>query len=202
MVYQIEGKNKDQLIQTALAELNANENECIIIVEETEGKLFKAKKYTVKIVLKTNIKNYIKEFLTELLKKSGFTVQLEVLEIDNIYNVNLISEDSKILIGKDGKNLKSIQLLLRQSVSTQFGNIVKVNLDISGYKAKKEDRLEREIKKIAREVLKSKIDAKLDPMNSYERRIVHSLISSYDNLCTESIGEEPNRYTVIHYVEK
>lgn len=202
MVYQIEGKNKDQLIQTALAELNANENECIISVEETEGKLFKAKKYTVKIVLKTNIKNYIKEFLTELLKKSGFTVQLEVLEIDNIYNVNLISEDSKILIGKDGKNLKSIQLLLRQSVSTQFGNIVKVNLDISGYKAKKEDRLEREIKKIAREVLKSKIDAKLDPMNSYERRIVHSLISSYDNLCTESIGEEPNRYTVIHYVEK
>lgn len=201
-IFELEGKNKEELIDQALAELNASNNEVIINFEETEAKLFKSKKYKVKIVLKTDIKNYLKDYLKELSTKTGIAMQTEVLESDNVYNINIIADESSILIGKDGKNLKALQLLIRQSVANEFGNIVKINLDISGYKAKKVSRLEREIKKIAQEVLKTKIDAKLDPMNSYERRVVHSLISNYENLSTESIGEEPNRYTVIHYIER
>ncbi|MBQ9181704.1 MAG: KH domain-containing protein [Bacilli bacterium] len=201
-IYEIEGKNKEELIEKALTDLNANKNEAIINIEETEAKLFKSKKYKIQVILKIDIKNYIKDYIKDFSKNSGIDMQLEVLENENIYSVNVLSDDSAILIGKDGKNLKSLQLLLRQSVLRKFNTNIKINLDIAGYKAKKTTRLEREIKKLAREVLKTKIDVKLDPMNSYERRIVHSLISTYDNLSTESVGEEPNRYTIIHYIEK
>ena len=201
-IYEIEGKNKEELIEKALTDLNANKNEAINNIEETEAKLFKSKKYKIQVILKIDIKNYIKDYIKDFSKNSGIDMQLEVLENENIYSVNVLSDDSAILIGKDGKNLKSLQLLLRQSVLRKFNTNIKINLDIAGYKAKKTTRLEREIKKLAREVLKTKIDVKLDPMNSYERRIVHSLISTYDNLSTESVGEEPNRYTIIHYIEK
>ena len=68
-------------------------------------------------------------------------------------------------------------------------------------KEEKEEHFEKEIKNIIKEVMSTHIDVKLDPMNSYNRRIVHNLVSSYDNLTTESIGEEPNRYTIIKYRE-
>ena len=73
------------------------------------------------------------------------------------------------------------------------GNLNKVN---------KEKRLEREIKKIAKEVITSKIEAKLDPMNSYDRRLVHTIIAEYEDLETESFGENPNRYVVIRHKEQ
>ena len=74
-------------------------------------------------------------------------------------------------------------------------------LDISNYKAKREKHLIYEVKNLCQDVLKTKMDVKLDPMNSYERRIVHSTVSSFKNLITESEGESPNRYVVIRYKE-
>ena len=70
-------------------------------------------------------------------------------------------------------------------------------VDVSIYKDKKVKRLEREVKRIMREVENTKIEAKLDPMNSYERRLVHTIVSENENLETESFGENPNRYVVI-----
>ena len=125
----------------------------------------------------------------------------EVNEKDGVISAIIITDDSAALIGKEGKTLNSIQTILRQSIRN-FGNFdIKVNLDISGYKLKREKNIEREVRKIAKEVLKTKIEAKLDPMNSYERRIVHTIISSYDGLATQSEGEAPNRYVVIKIKE-
>ena len=70
---------------------------------------------------------------------------------------------------------------------------------IKDYKVSKEKQLTKEIEKLAKEVIETKLDVKLDPTNSYDRRIVHNVISKYDNLVTESIGETPNRYVVIKY---
>ena len=120
-------------------------------------------------------------------------------EEDSIYKVFLESDNNAILIGKDGKTLKAIQLLLRQYLNIQTGCNIKINVDISDYKEKKLKLLENTIKKIAKEVIHSKVDAKLDPMNSYERRFVHNLINDYTMLETKSIGEEPNRHIVISY---
>ena len=92
--------------------------------------------------------------------------------------------------------------MLRKAISCLTGFNINVNLDVSNYKQKIEKRFENEIKKVINEVLKTKIETKLDPMNSYKRRIVHSIASNYYNIETMSVGEEPNRYTIIKYIEK
>ena len=94
----------------------------------------------------------------------------------------------------------SLQFLLRQSLNNQVGFDVKVNLDASNYRAKKVKNFEYQIKNIVREVQKTKTDTKLDPMNSYQRRIVHALLADFSNVTTESVGEEPNRCVVIKYI--
>ena len=146
--------------------------------------------------------NYLKEFIETISKYMNLDVNYEIKEDENYFNILLVSDNNALLIGKDGKNLNAFQVILRQAIKNIGNYNIKVSLDASNYRAKKINNLEREIKKIAREVLKTKIDAKLDPMNSYQRRIIHKLIGEYENLETESIGETPNRYIVIKYVEK
>lgn len=89
--------------------------------------------------------------------------------------------------------------MLRKSLKTQTGFGIKINLDIAGYRRHKEDILKKEIRRIVKDVQKTKIDAKLDPMNSYDRRIVHMIVQEYDGVVTQSEGDEPNRYVVIKY---
>ena len=78
---------------------------------------------------------------------------------------------------------------------------LRINVDASNYKGKKIKNFEYEIKKIAKSVLRTKVAVKLDPMNSYNRRIVHNVVSEFENLTSLSEGEEPNRYVVIDYKE-
>ncbi len=195
-----ESKNKEEALTKCLEELNVNSNEVYTYFEEASG-LFGKKKYTAYVVTKYDVKEYVKEFLNELASKMNTSFNIEVNEKDGVISAIIITDDSGVMIGKEGKTLNAIQTVLRQSLR-KYGNFdIKVNLDISGYKAKREKNIEREVKKIAREVLKTKIEAKLDPMNSYERRIVHTIIAEYDGLATQSEGEAPNRYVVIKIKE-
>ena len=166
-----------------------------------EGKLFKSGKCKIEAIKKEDVKQYIKEFLNKIGELMEIELHSEIRIDEDIINVSIISDNSPIMIGREGKNLDALQTLLRQSLINKTNMLIKVNLDASDYKLKKQKRLEREIKNIAREVLKTKIDAKLDPMNAFDRRIVHSVISTYDNLETESLGEVPNRYVTIKYKE-
>ncbi|MCI9233191.1 MAG: KH domain-containing protein [Bacilli bacterium] len=166
-----------------------------------EGKLFKSGKCKIEAIKKEDVKQYIKEFLSKIGELMQIELHSEIRMDEDVINVSIISDNSPILIGKEGKNLDALQTLLRQTIKNQTDMLIKINLDASDYKLKKQKRLEREIKNIAREVLKTRIDAKLDPMNAFDRRIVHSVISTYDNLETESLGEAPNRYVTIKYKE-
>ena len=200
-VVQNESKNKEEALTRCLEELNVNSNEVYYYIEEAEAGLFGKKKYIAYVVTRYDVKIYVKEFLNELAKKMNTSFNVEVNENDGIISAIIVTDDSSVMIGKEGKNLNAIQTILRQSLR-KYGNFdIKVNLDISGYKAKRQKNIEREVRKIAKEVLKTKIEAKLDPMNSYERRIVHTIISEYDNLATQSEGEAPNRYVVIKIKE-
>ncbi len=200
-VVQNESKNKEEALTRCLEELNVNSNEVYYYIEEGEVGLFGKKKYIAYVVTRYDVKIYVKEFLNELAKKMNTSFNVEVNENDGIISAIIVTDDSSVMIGKEGKNLNAIQTILRQSLR-KYGNFdIKVNLDISGYKAKRQKNIEREVRKIAKEVLKTKIEAKLDPMNSYERRIVHTIISEYDNLATQSEGEAPNRYVVIKIKE-
>ena len=128
-------------------------------------------------------------------------IKVEVRNKDNVLLVQMISSNNQILIGKDGKTLNSIQILLKQSLNNYIDNLI-INLDVSNYKEKRLKRIENLVKEIVKEVKESKIDVSLDPMNSYERRFIHNYVSEIDNLTTESIGEGIERHIVIKYVEK
>lgn len=196
-----EGKTKEEVLNKVKEELQLEEKDLYIDEEFHEAKLFKSSKCILTVITKNDIKEYLKNFIEEYSKLMNIKIQYELNETDGIYNLTLVSENNPILIGREGKTLESLQLLLRQSVQKQTGHSIKVNIDISGYKNKKMKNLEYEVKKIAREVQTSKIDASLDPMNSYERRRIHTLISEMKNLTTESVGEGKERHIIIKYVE-
>ena len=199
--YKYEGKNNEELLIDALTELKVTRDDVYFKQTTEEGKLFKAKKYIIEIIKKEDVINYIEKYINEFANKFGVKINSEVRESDGIINVMLVTENNALLIGKDGKNIDAIQILLRQAVCNQTNQNIKVLVDISGYKNKKNKNLEFEIKKICKEVLNTKVEVKLDPMNSYQRRIVHTVVSEFPNLKSESIGEAPNRYTVISYKE-
>ena len=194
-----ESKNKDEAINSCLEKLNVNLSEVFYYVKESESGLFKSKKYTAYVTTKYSVKDYIRNYLNELAQKMGTTFNIEVNENDGVISVLIVTDNNAVLIGKDGSTLNSIQTILRQSIRKYGDFEIKVNLDIAGYKSKKEKNIMYEEKKVAREVSKTKIDAKLDPMNSYERRLVHTAIANFKNIETESEGEEPNRCVVIKY---
>lgn len=198
---EFEGKTKEDAIQNCLNDLQLTETDIIILDCEEKNSLFKGKKAIIKVIKKNDVKSYIKNFFYELSKYMNISITSEIIENDNIYSVTLVSDNNAILIGKDGKNLEAIQVVLRSIIKKIGNNLLKINIDASNYKAKKISNLEKEIDKIAEEVISSKVSVKLDPMNSYERMIVHNHISKFENLETESIGEEPERYIVIKYKE-
>ena len=197
----LEGKNKEELLNSFLSENNLNLDDIYLKEEETEAKLFKSKKVILEIVKKTDIRNYLKDYIKILSSNMGIEINSEIREKEDHYEIMLISENNNILIGKDGKTLNAIQLLLHQSLNNQIGFNIHLTVDVSNYKDKKEKRLEREIKRIMKEVETTKIEVKLDPMNSYNRRLVHTIVSENKNLETESFGEHPERYVVIRYKE-
>lgn len=198
-VIKYEGKNKEEVLNKALSSISKNENEVFYEINEKEGKLFKNKKYEVSVLKKEEVIKYIREYVQKLSELLNIDIKSEINEKDGIISVVLVTSNNAVVIGKDGKNVNSLQIILRQAVKVQTGFNIKINVDVGNYKIKKMKKIEIEVRKIAKEVLETKIDAKLDPMNSFERRLVHTIVSEFDGLYTESEGEPPNRYVVIKY---
>lgn len=196
-----EGKNKEEILKKILKELNCNQNDLFLKSEFIEGKLFKSSKYIVSVVTKKEIIEYISEYIQNLSRCMKINIESEILESEDIFKVTLVSDQNAILIGKEGRTLNSIQLLLKQSIKNKMGLSLKINVDVANYKVKKLKNIEYQVKKIIKEVQSTKITAALDPMNSYERRFVHNLVSEYKNLTTESIGEGRDRRVTIKYKE-
>lgn len=195
-VYKFENDTEENCRLNCLDELDVYNNE--ILTKEYEEN----DKFQMEVVKKEDIKEYIREFLTKVTTEMGVRAKIEINEEEDVFSVKMFSDNNSILIGKDGRTLKSLQVLLRQAISNQIKFNVKVNLDASNYKVKRERFFEKDIKNIINDVMKSKDEVKLDPMNSYKRRMIHSIASEYYNIETESFGEEPERYVVIRYIEK
>lgn len=193
-----EGKNKEELTNKALNELNASIDEVYLSTkEEVSGGLFKSKKYILKVVLKQEVIEYIKSYLKEITEMMGLGAQFEVQKRDNHIKINIVSDNSPILIGKNGRTLNAMQDLLKQTLQTQVGVNINVIIDANEYREKKQKNIERLAIKLAKEVRKTKVDVKMDSMNSFERRLVHNALTNFKGVSTISEGEEPNRYVII-----
>ena len=127
----------------------------------------------------------------------GYQAEIEVQVKQNIPTYKIYSNNDSLLIGKNGKNLEALQIVLRQIVNSETGTNYHFFLDVSDYKEKNEYYLENLAKRLAKEVASTKIAVKMDSMNSYERRIVHNTLSNNSKVYTESVGDEPNRCVVI-----
>lgn len=201
--HKYEGKNSEEVLNKALNELNASTNEVYYnVVEESAGGLFKSKKYSVTVILKEDVIEYIKSYLKEVTELMGIGVEFETQKRENYIKVNMISDNSSILIGKNGRTMRSLQDLLRQSIQSKIGVRINVILDANDYKEKQQRNIERLAVKLAKDVVRTGIEVKMDRMNSFERRLVHNRLSEFKGVTTISEGEEPERYVIIKPVKK
>jgi len=192
------GKTKEEAIQNAKEDLQeVEENLFIKELGESKGGLFKSKKVEIEVIEKREVVKHIKDYLMQILKDMGFNVNIEVKNKEEVPKYVIFSDNDALLIGKNGKNLKALSMVVSGHLNTELGRNYKFMLDVNEYKEKREKSLERLAKRVAREVKTTKVEAKLDSMNSYERRIIHNALTNYKGVYTESEGEEPNRYVVV-----
>ena len=121
-------------------------------------------------------------------------------ENDNTYHVELVGDDLGYLIGRRGDTLDAIQHLANYTVNRDVEGHIRINVDAEQYRQKREDSLRRYARKKAHQVLKARRRTTLEPMNAYERHVIHAALQDMDNITTHSTGTEPNRRVVIEYV--
>ena len=160
--YLYEGKNEEELILKMLNELRVKEDEILYVKKEETVGLLKKKKVTIKAILKTDVLEYSKKFVTDLINAMGLDVKLETKRGENNILIKLYSDNNPILIGKNGRTLMSIQNILHQSIYAKTGIHVNILLDASNYKEKKQKNIEYMAKKLAKEVVQTGIEIKMD----------------------------------------
>ena len=192
--YYYEGKTKEQAEELALEELKVSKEDLIINSTEEKNNLLK-KSVKIEVLNMNEIVAFIKDTINEIIKKMHAEANLEVRRRENSISITIFSDNNALLIGKNGKNISALQLLIRQMVNSNLKEPLSIVIDVGNYKEKRARNIEYLAKKLAREAYKTKTEITMDSMNSYERRIVHSADDKY--VYTESIGEEPNRKVVI-----
>ena len=143
----------------------------------------------------------IEVFLKGLLENMGSTaVPHAWTEEENTYLVELTGEDLGYLIGRRGDTLDALQHLANYTINRGIEGHVRINVDAESYRQKREDSLRRYAQKKAQQVLKAHRRTTLEPMNAYERHVIHATLQDTDRITTYSVGTEPNRRVVIEYV--
>ena len=121
-------------------------------------------------------------------------------EEDDTYKVDLVGDDLGYLIGRRGDTLDAIQHLSNYAINRGIDGHVRINVDAEEYREKREDSLRRYARKKAQQVLKAHRRTTLEPMNAYERHVIHAALQDMENITTHSTGTEPNRRVVIEFV--
>ena len=217
-----EGKTTKEAIENGLKELNVSKDRVEVKVLENEDKrsffsiltprvvkveltLKEGKNENIKVKkeieltveeqekARENINNFLKDFIKQLPENTEYKVETskEYIKVD-INNKNL-----GYLIGYRGETLYALQNVLSSIASKGIENRIRVLLDIEGYKAKREKTLEDLAEKVAKTVIRTKKSIKLEPMQAYERKIIHSKLQNNPKIETTSVGEEPHRRIIV-----
>ena len=194
--HEFTGKTYEEAVNKAKIELQELEENLIITTKE-EKKTKKKKKVEIEVIEKREVKEYLKKIIKSLLKDMGFEIDLEITVNNDTPTYRLYSTNDALLIGKDGKNLKALTTVVNAILTKEINTNYRFLIDVSNYKEKNDRRIERLAKKLAREVKETKVEVKMDSMNSYQRRLVHNILNNNKYVYTESVGEEPNRCVVI-----
>ncbi|NLB20085.1 MAG: protein jag [Clostridium sp.] len=199
------GKNVDEALVNALKELEVTQDKITYEVLEEGSKgllgLIGTKPAVIKVELIKNerdIQAEAKNFLAEIFQKMDITAEIETKLEDHVLNMEISGPKMGLVIGYRGETLDSLQYLTSLVINRKReGEYIRVLLDTEGYRQKRIETLERLGEKTAYKVKKYGRTMKLEPMNPYERRIIHSKLQELEGVVTRSIGDEPFRRVVI-----
>lgn len=199
------GKSVEEALAAALAELNVTEDQLEVEVLEKESNgflgLFNNKPARIQVRKKeVNVVEVAEKFLKDVLGAMDITAEIEssFSEDGEELNINLVgNEEMGVLIGKRGATLDSLQYLVSLAVNKLSDKYVKIKLDTENYRERRKETLENLAHNIAIKVKKTRRSVSLEPMNPYERRIIHSCLQNDKYVETHSEGEEPNRKVII-----
>ena len=197
-------KTVDEALTNAMLEMSTTIDnlEYEVIEKESAGFLgMFGRPARVKVRLKQSLENIARNFLDKVFRAMDIKTDIDMIynEENEMLEINLVGEDMGVLIGKRGQTLDSMQYLVSLVINKNTENYIKVKLDTENYRARRKDTLENLAKNIAYKVKRSRRSVTLEPMNPYERRIIHSALQNDKFVETYSEGEEPYRKIVISY---
>jgi spoIIIJ-associated protein len=203
MGYSVEkaAKTVEAAVELALHELNLNEEDVEIEVLEEGNKgllgIIGSRDAKVKVTVKETKGDKAKDFLFDIFDRMSVEAEIEIEEDENNLFLTINGNDIGIVIGRRGETLDALQYLTSLVVNKQDESYKRVVLDIENYRQKREDTLIKLAKRLADKVKKYRKSITLEPMNPYERRIIHSTLQDNRYVRTYSLGDEPNRKVVI-----
>lgn len=204
---EFKGKTKDEALMQASVELGvpSTDLEYEVVSEETKGFLgIGSKPCIIKAKRKKTFIDEIREYLESLFKAMDIDteIQMEFDETENVLSINLEGPEMGILIGKRGQTLDALQYIISLAVNKKSESYIRVKLDTENYRARRKETLENLAKNIAFKVKRSKRSFALEPMNPYERRIIHATLQNDKYVSTRSEGEEPYRKVIVYLKKK
>ncbi len=199
---EVSAKTVNDAITEACQKLSVTSDklEYEVVEEGTSGFLgIGSKPAVIKAKVKSSVLDIAKTFLNEVFEAMGLTVVITIKydDIENFMDIDLSGDEMGVLIGKRGQTLDSLQYLTSLVVNKEAENYIRVKVDTENYRKRRKDTLENLAKNIAFKVKRTKRTLSLEPMNPYERRIIHSALQGDKYVTTHSEGEEPFRRVVV-----
>lgn len=195
------GKTVDDAVEAALDELGVGKDdvEITVLTEGNKG-LFGlgSKEAEVKVtVIEKSSEEIARDFLNTVLEDIGLEASVNISTDEERMNIEISGESMGVIIGRRGETLSALQYLTSLVVNRKTEGYTKISIDTENYKKKREESLIKLANKTAEKVIKYRRNITLDPMNPYERRIVHSSLQGNDKISTFSTGDEPMRRVVV-----
>ncbi len=197
------GRSVEEAIQNALDELDTTIDKVTTKVLDIPGTgligMFGSRYAKVEVSINDDNSETCKTFLNDVFEAMNLNVEISSKYEDDILLVNLNCDDTGVLIGRRGQTLDSLQYLTSLVVNKKKDQYTRVSLDVENYREKRKNALQDLADRIALKVQKSKTKYVLEPMNPYDRRIIHASLQNYKNITTYSEGDEPFRHIIIDY---
>ena len=201
---EVSGKTEDEAIELALEQLNLTRDDVSVEIVERAKTGFLGLKNSpavVKVIYeaKEDTTQRVESFLSGLFERMGVETEMDVSEKDGAIEVILNSKDPGAFIGRRGETLDAIQHLANYVINRGGANRTRVNVDAENYRQRRNETLEALATRTAGKVMKYRRNMTLDPMNAYERHVIHATLQNNESVTTYSVGSEPNRRIVVSY---
>lgn len=200
------GQTVDDAVKSALEQLNTSRDQVNIEIID-EGKkgmfgIFGAKRAIVKVLIQENPIDQAAKYLEEITRSFADDIVVDVNQEQNNVIFNLSSEKIAMVIGKRGQTLNAIQHLVQVMLNRQSTDFYRITVDAEGYRARREETLKQLASRLADKAIKIRRNVTLEPMPSYERKVIHSILQDNPRVETHSDGSDPNRFVVIKPIVK